>query len=739
MLKGFGSRRSLILWQLLLIALGTTWLWAPYLNHILSYRTSLISEYEAPTQVFSWLFRLGDFLAATLVIYMARFCLKSTHRKIIAYLLLIIGVGMLIDPLMATTCHIRGAVCKEYFSPSFLIHAIETVVTATAFFAIAAYDYWWRKRLTSFGFVGFQLVYFGLFLSQLASQDRFNTFSQYVYQSILILWLAWFCRDFLSDELEIQPNKSGRHLVKFAVANWAFFNGILAILISFAHLRLLGRIRGLYFAGNNAWLAQHGVVVGVIMLYLSRHLARGEIRARQIFLFILGFETLTYSVITPNAALMILYFITFCILFVLRDDFDRGVIAMTLRVRLKDALFMVGALATVVLVAAAVLYRTHELSDITRQSINHFFTYTVSAQVISRTHLRSALLAHTISAFVLVSIALILWILFRPSKKISFIPKDNNRVAELLHKYSTSSEDYFKLWPEEKQYFWAANKESFIAYKRVGAIAFALADPIGPKDRQLELVNSFKVWCRARRLKVCFLPIFEDSLNLYQKADLNHIKIGASALIPIDDFLQNTAQDKWWRWQKNRAIKQGYQYFLSPAPHSESLMLKIKKVSDEWLNIENHKERDFALGYFDLNYLQNCQINYIEDTSGQVIAFTNKMPTFKSYNTATVDLLRYEPEANNAMPYLLYKTIEKLKETTDYKYFDLGFVPFVDSKDPVVRVAKILSAGRFSAKGLEQFKNKFNPSWQPNYLAYDGDLGDLALIAANLEKVMSVE
>src|SRR5205807_9167242 len=35
-----------------------------------------------------------------------------------------------------------------------------------------------------------------------------------------------------------------------------------------------------YFAGDNAWLAQHGVVIGVVMLYLSRQLAQGDRQAR---------------------------------------------------------------------------------------------------------------------------------------------------------------------------------------------------------------------------------------------------------------------------------------------------------------------------------------------------------------------------------------------------------------------------------------------------------------------------
>jgi phosphatidylglycerol lysyltransferase len=87
------------------------------------------------------------------------------------------------------------------------------------------------------------------------------------------------------------------------------------------------------------------------------------------------------------------------------------------------------------------------------------------------------------------------------------------------------------------------------------------------------------------------------------------------------------------------------------------------------------------------------------------------------------------------MPYLLFKIIESAQER-HLKYFDLGFVPFAKASGPIMSVARMIGDDRFSSQGLEQFKNKFDPDWQPNYMAYDGDLADLALIALNLEKAM---
>jgi hypothetical protein len=76
----FTPRTKIILWQLLLLLLAATWLWAPELNKALSYRSSLISQYESPLQPYSWLFRLGDVLGGLLVILMALpICLSDSN------------------------------------------------------------------------------------------------------------------------------------------------------------------------------------------------------------------------------------------------------------------------------------------------------------------------------------------------------------------------------------------------------------------------------------------------------------------------------------------------------------------------------------------------------------------------------------------------------------------------------------------------------------------------------------
>ena len=735
MFEFLGSRRGLIVWQLLFLVLATSWLLAPSVNHLLSYRTALISQYETSGQAYSSVFRAADVLSGVLLLLMAALYLHRKH-KIASYLLLMIGLGFIIDPVFTTSCQVDGQVCREYFSTSFLFHATETVITALAIFAIAVFDSWRRKKLVSVFFVVFQLAYLGIFISQYATHTQFNTFFQFLYQCGLVVWLAWFARDYLHEGV-LKPSVTEGRIVKYVVAGWAFLNGILAILLSFTHIHLFGRIHGLYFASDTAWLAQHGVIIGIVMLYLSRHLARGEMRARQLFAGIVAIETLKYAVITPKAPLVFFYGLTFCVIFVLRDDFDRGTVAATWRVRLRDAYFMVASLLLAAFVSLLVLDRDDEASRIAARAFNHLLDYDLPRRAVERNHLGSILLAHTATTFVVCGITAVLWILFRPYPRAKNKDPGDNRVEVLLKRYSKSTEDYFKLWPNDKEYFWSKDKQGFIAYKVAGPVAFALADPIANKSHGRELVDDFINWARARRLRVCFLPIPQESIPIYR--DLPRVQIGASALIDTRVFLDSTVSDKWWRWQKNRALKKGYSYTRSEPPHTDSLLKEMGHVSDSWLEKSGRQERGFALGYFDQPYMNACIVHYLTDESDKMVAFCNQLPSFRPSNTTTIDLLRHLPEANNAMPYLLSETIADTRKRGQYDYFDLGFVPFAAAKGPILRVAKALSAGRFSAKGLEQFKNKFDPDWQPIHMTYDGDLGDLALVALNLERAMELK
>lgn len=584
---------------------------------------------------------------------------------------------------------------------------------------------------------GLQLFIAVYTLHQFPPFSHYNTLVQFSYFSLTAVWIAWYVREILSSDNPDGLTQPWQLSLRQAAAVWLFGNGILLLLQSLAHPRVLGEITETFreYFPSSGWITQHSILSGILMIYVSRHLLRGELRARQLALLLLGLEIMRNAVVAPRAGILSVLLVGFVVLFVSRDAFRLGTVPVTVSLKRKDAFALAAGLVITVLLSAVFIVKGHASRQALERTARNYTTL-IQKETGPHDRDRSAVIfARSLTVFTVASAAILAWALFRPVRALTETGSDSHEVLAMLKRYASHSEDYFKYWPADKQYYWIAGHTGFLAYKKLGSVVFVLADPIGPEPGLV--LEEFTRLCQANRITVCCLPVYEPSLPLYQRAGYKAIHIGSSAVIDVQTFASVTCNNKWWRWQRNRAVKRGYVYKVSLAPHSPEFLRQLRHVSDLWLRTGGHREEAFTMGYFDENYLNVCTVYYLTDSSGAVVAFANEIPQFNQTATATVDLIRFNPEADNTMPYLLSRLILDLAENKPVSHFDLGFVPFAKTTSPFMTIAQKLSGSRFSAKGLEQFKNKFEPSWQPNYLAYSGDLADLGVAALKMEAVMS--
>jgi phosphatidylglycerol lysyltransferase len=708
----------------------------------LSRHESQISQYKVPGQPYFWLFAAGDLIAGILVVVVALHIRKSHARSAATWwMVALIGVLMAVDSLAPVTCRMQGTVCTEYISPSFIIHAIESVALAVLVFVLSAVDAYRHNKTSSQLFVGFQVLYSLLFLVMIGRHDPAALLTQYLYQIFVALWLAVWIGSFLPDPLDTSSQTpKDFNIIRTTIAVWAYTNGVLAISFGLLHGKVNQFLGSLYIANDTAWLAQHTVITGLVMLYLSRHLMRGEYRARLIFMGLLFIEIIKYAVVTPRGIPLVLCLVSFVGLFCLGQYYKRGSKLLNWRARRQEVMTIVSGTIIAFIIPTIVYIADPHFAKIVNHTLQHFYGYTITYEHVPRFALKSSLLAHTLAALLGGLILLVAWALFRPARlsgRAGNDEDDREDARVTLEQYSLSSEDYFKLWPHDKQYFWNDSRNGFIAYKIVGPVCFALAGPIAPsQSARKKLLHTFvNHWHHAGYI-CCFMVIEEQDLSTYKTEGLNTLQIGSNAVIDIATFTEKTSHNKWWRWQRNRGNKQGYQYHTSTPPHTPQLLNGCEQISKAWLTRPGHTEQGFALGYHDTDYLQSCRIHYLTDESGTPIAFANELPTFAGSRQATVDLIRFDPNTQNAMPYLLLHTILDIHERGGYDHFDLGFVPLAQTDTTAARIMRFFGRKRFSAAGLEQFKNKFEPSWHANYLVYSGGLSDMAVIALNLEAAL---
>jgi phosphatidylglycerol lysyltransferase len=303
---------------------------------------------------------------------------------------------------------------------------------------------------------------------------------------------------------------------------------------------------------------------------------------------------------------------------------------------------------------------------------------------------------------------------------------ERRQAQALVETYGRSSLARFTLF-EDKAYYFSPSGRSFIAYVPKGRGAIALGDPIGDEEDRREVILSFQQFCQLNDWYPAFYQTLPDDLELYQTLGFNALKIGEEAIVDLKTFTTQGKAGKNLRNALNRFTKSGYKVEFYQPPISPSLLQKLKIVSDEWLKMMHGSEKQFSLGWFDENYLRECEIAAVQASTGEIIAFANVVSEYQ-INEITIDLMRRRTEIEHGtMDFLFISMFEYFKER-GYDGFNLGLSALsgIGETPKSPRLEKVLHylyehLNRFyNFEGLHSFKEKFHPRWESRYLIYPG-------------------
>ena len=306
---------------------------------------------------------------------------------------------------------------------------------------------------------------------------------------------------------------------------------------------------------------------------------------------------------------------------------------------------------------------------------------------------------------------------------------DRKRFLELLNDQGDAiSEDFFKLWPHDKQYFFDSSGRSGLAYHVHRGVALILGGPAGKRSKYRQLLSEFQYVCFGNDWQPAIIHADESLRDVYENFGYTCQKIGEEAVLNLDNFLKETVNNKYFRNITSRFSKQDYEFELLTPPHNKAILDRIKEVSDQWLSRGGHLERGYALGYFNFGYLSNCSLGVARDAAGTIQAFLNLVPANFDKQEATYDLLRSSNAAlGNVNDFLLINLAQVLNRS-GYKRLNLGLCPLVgiEGEESKGLVGSVLRFGYangdrfYSFSGLYKFKDKYNPDWQPRYVVYRG-------------------
>jgi phosphatidylglycerol lysyltransferase len=302
----------------------------------------------------------------------------------------------------------------------------------------------------------------------------------------------------------------------------------------------------------------------------------------------------------------------------------------------------------------------------------------------------------------------------------------------------------------DKSLMVSESQRTFIMFGRRGRSWVALYDPVGPVAEWTELVWRFVEQAREAGGRAAFYQVRPDGLPVYLDAGLRVYKLGECALVDLPGFSLEGKRRANLRHGVARAQREELRFEVLAPGEAEGLFDELKAISDAWLSDHNTAEKSFSLGAFRRDYVLRQPIAVVRQ-GDRPVAFATLLCTDQKQE-ASVDLMRQLPDApRSSMDFLFAQTLLHFK-AAGYQRFNLGMVPLSGmAQHPLApnwhRLGRLLfnhGENFYNFQGLRGFKEKFDPTWEPRYLACPGGfapffiLADVAaLIAGGLRRVIT--
>ena len=294
----------------------------------------------------------------------------------------------------------------------------------------------------------------------------------------------------------------------------------------------------------------------------------------------------------------------------------------------------------------------------------------------------------------------------------------------------------------DKRLLFNPAETAFIMYGIEGRSWVSMGDPVGPEEQWPDLIWRFREIADRYGGWTVFYEVGQESLHFYLDLGLTLIKLGEEARVPLPGFSIEGSARKNLRYTKRKLEKQGCLFEIIPPDNIPSVLPELKTISDAWLKEKNTHEKGFSMGFFEPGYLKRFPAGIVRKDK-KMIAFANIWQGAEK-DELSIDLMRYFPDASHDVMEYLFIQIMLWGKTQQYQWFNLGMAPLSGLDDRAMAPlwnrlgAFVFRHGEdfYNFQGLRQYKDKFDPVWQPKYIACPGGMV-LPRILANLAALIS--
>jgi phosphatidylglycerol lysyltransferase len=272
--------------------------------------------------------------------------------------------------------------------------------------------------------------------------------------------------------------------------------------------------------------------------------------------------------------------------------------------------------------------------------------------------------------------------------------------------------------------------EGVLVYQRRHRKLIVFSDPVVPGRLASDMLEEFHAFAHDEDLDVVFYQVSGEWMKHLHEFGYTFFKLGEEAIVDLREFSLDGGEGRGFRKTIRRVEGEGVRFEVVLPPHSAPLIDEARAVSDSWLAQKGIQEMQFSLGYFSPQYLMRFPLALARDASGKLLGFLNLLETqpgtqAQPEGELTYDLIRFAPGVDGLSEYMNLKLMAWGAER-GFAHLNLGMSPLFDvgeyRRSPIperlARLAFEHGERIYNYRGLHAFKDKFRPTWEPRFMAY---------------------
>jgi lysylphosphatidylglycerol synthetase-like protein (DUF2156 family) len=306
-----------------------------------------------------------------------------------------------------------------------------------------------------------------------------------------------------------------------------------------------------------------------------------------------------------------------------------------------------------------------------------------------------------------------------------------------------STLSYMSTWAGNA-YWFSQDGQVAVAYRAIAGVAVTVGEPYGDPAAVASAITEFASFCEHRGLQPCLYSVTTRTRDVAQQLGWRSVQIAEDTLLPLGNL--QFAGKKWQvvRAGMNKAAREGItaEWWSYPEMPPE-LRGQIHEISDKWMADKGLPEMNFMLGGLAELNDPNVRCLVAVGADRKVHAITSWMPVYDGGHPVgwTIDLMRRNTEGTvrGVMEFLI-ATAALTFQDEGARFVSLSGTPLAgldrgDRGEQPYAMQRALGMiadtmePAYGFQSLRQFKDKFQPVYEPLYLTYPDPaaLGPIAI------------